>query len=130
VRAQREDYIRPTAPSPTEPEETEMSDTDEVVVVATIVPKAERRDDVRAALTHAIGRTHAEDDGCLLYALHESDSGFCMIEKWATADALKAHSAGPALAELGPVLRDALTGAPEINVFKAVPAGTEQQGRL
>lgn len=51
------------------------------MVVATIIPKPERRDDVRAALIHAIGRTHAEDEGCLLYALHESEAGFCMIEK-------------------------------------------------
>jgi quinol monooxygenase YgiN len=107
-----------------------MSETDEVVVVATITPKPDHRDAVRAALSHAIGRTHAEDSGCLLYALHESETGFCMIEKWATAQDLEAHSSGAALAELGPVLQDALVSPPDVQVFKGVPAGTEEQGRL
>lgn len=107
-----------------------MSDTDEVVVVATIIPKPEHRDDVRAALRHAIGRTHAEDEGCLLYALHESDTGFCMIEKWATASSLEVHGTGAAITELLEALRDALVEAPDIQVFKAVPAGTAEQGRL
>jgi quinol monooxygenase YgiN len=107
-----------------------MSQADEVVVVATIIPRPDRRDDVRAALSRAIGRTHAEDQGCLLYALHESETGFCMIEKWATAGDLEVHRTGAALTELGPVLRDALAGAPDVQVFKAVPAGTEKQGRL
>jgi quinol monooxygenase YgiN len=107
-----------------------MSRADEVVVVATIIPKSEHRDEVRAALVHAIARVHAEDEGCLLYSLNESDGGFCMVEKWASADALEAHSAGPAIAELGPALADGLAAAPDIQVFKAVPAGTEEQGRL
>ena len=107
-----------------------MPQADEVVMVATIIPKPERRDDVRAALIHAIGRTHAEDEGCLLYALHESEGGFCMIERWASADALKVHGTGPAITELGPTLSDGLASAPDLQVYKAVPAGTEGQGRL
>lgn len=107
-----------------------MSEPDEVVVVATIVPRPERRDDVRAALSHAVGRTHAEDHGCLLYALHESENGFCMIEKWATARDLEVHGTGSAITELGAALHDALVEAPDVRVFKAVPAGTEEQGRL
>jgi len=107
-----------------------MSRADEVVVVAAIIPKPERRDDVRAALIHAIGRTHAEDEGCLLYALHESEGGFCMIEKWASADALKVHGTGAAISELGSTLSDGLASAPDLQVYTAVPAGTEEQGRL
>jgi quinol monooxygenase YgiN len=103
---------------------------DEVIVVATIVPKPEHRDEVRAAFTRAIARTHAEDQGCLLFALHESDAGFCMIEKWATAKDLEAHGSGPAIKELGPALRTGLAAAPNVQVFKAVPAGTETQGRV
>jgi quinol monooxygenase YgiN len=107
-----------------------VSEADEVVVVATIIPKPERRDDVRAALVHAIGRTHAEDEGCLLYALHESEGGFCMIEKWTSADALKAHGTGAAITELGGTLSDGLARAPELQVYTAVAAGTEEQGAL
>jgi quinol monooxygenase YgiN len=107
-----------------------MSPADEVVVVATIIPKPEHRDEVRAAFTHAIGRVHGEDQGCLLYALHESEAGFCLIEKWATAKDLEVHGTGAALAELGPKLRDALARPADVQVFKAVLAGTEKQGRL
>src|ERR1700722_13005145 len=104
-----------------------MSEADEVVVVATIIPKPERRDEVRSALIHAIGRTHVEDEGCLLYALHESEGGFCMIERWSSADALGVHGTGPAITELGPTLADALASPADIQVYKAVPAGTEEQ---
>jgi quinol monooxygenase YgiN len=107
-----------------------MSQADEVVVVATITPKPEHRDAVRAAFSRAIARTHAEDQGCLLFALHESEAGFCMIEKWATAKDLEVHGTGGAIAELGPVLREGLAARPDVKVFKAVPAGTEEQGRV
>jgi quinol monooxygenase YgiN len=107
-----------------------MSQADEVVVVATIIPLPEHRDVVRAALSHAIGRVHAEDTGCLLYALHESETGFCMLEKWATAGDLETHGAGAAITELNQALRDTLAGAPDVQVFTAIAAGTEKQGRL
>ena len=107
-----------------------MSDTDEVVVVATIVPQAEHRKDVRKALTHAIDRVHDEDEGCLLYALHESPEAFVMIEKWSSAETLKAHSQSPAYQELGGALGSRLAGAPEVKFLTAIPAGTDRQGAL
>jgi quinol monooxygenase YgiN len=84
---------------------------------------------VRTALTRAVSRTHSEA-GCLLYALHESEQSFCMIERWATAHDLEVHGTGVAITELGETLRDRLTGPADVQVFKAVAAGTEQQGRL
>jgi len=107
-----------------------MSDTDEVVVVATIVPQAEHRDDVRNAFTHAIERVHVEDEGCLLYALHENPDGFVMIEKWASSDALKAHSQSEAFQELTGAFGGWLAGAPVVTVLSAIPAGSEEQGAL
>ncbi|MFE2749550.1 hypothetical protein ACFXKX_35420 [Streptomyces scopuliridis] len=44
-----------------------------VVVVVTIIPVPEHRSEVIAALERAINRAHVEDEGCLLYALHEGD---------------------------------------------------------
>jgi quinol monooxygenase YgiN len=110
--------------------EIEMSQADEVVVVATIIPRPEHRDAVRVALIHAIGRTHAEDQGCLLYALHESEGSLCMVEKWETASDLERHGAGAAIAELGEGLRERLLDPIDVQIFKAVPAGTEEQGHL
>ena len=48
----------------------------EVVVVATIRPLPEHRAEVIAAMEKVIADVHAHDDGCLLYALHEGDTGW------------------------------------------------------
>ena len=69
-----------------------------VVVVATIRPLPDRRAEVIAAIEATIAQVHAEDDGCLLYALHEGPDRLVMIEKWESADALKAHAASPHMA--------------------------------
>jgi quinol monooxygenase YgiN len=107
-----------------------MSDTGEVVVVATIVPQAEQREDVKEALTHAIRRVHNEDEGCLLYALHENPDGFVMIEKWKDAETLKAHSQSEGFLELQGALKGRLAGAPEVKFLTPLPAGTDGQGTL
>jgi quinol monooxygenase YgiN len=60
-----------------------------VVVVATIVPRPEYRDEVIATITETVARVH-EEDGCELYALHQADDRLMMVEKWASADALRA----------------------------------------
>jgi quinol monooxygenase YgiN len=101
-----------------------------VVVVATIRPLPEHRAEVIAAFEKAIAAVHADDAGCLLYALHEADDRLVMIEKWASQDALDAHSRGTALAELGPALAGKTEGRSDIQVLCPRPAGTPEQGTL
>ncbi len=72
-----------------------------VVVVATIRPLPEHRDEVIAAFTATIPQVHAED-GCELYTLHQAKDRLIMVEKWASAEALSTHSQGAALAALNP----------------------------
>jgi len=100
-----------------------------VVVVATIVPRPEHRDEVIATITETVARVH-EEDGCELYALHQADDRLVMVEKWASADALRAHSQGAALATQGPRLAGKLTGPAEVIVLQAVPAGDPAKGQL
>jgi quinol monooxygenase YgiN len=100
-----------------------------VVVVATIVPLPEHRDEVIAAFKETIGQVHAED-GCELYALHEAKDRLIMIEKWETPEALRVHGKAPALAALGPKLAGKVTGAPEVVVLQQVPAGEPEKGQL
>ena len=100
-----------------------------VVVVATIVPKAEHRDEVIGAFKATIEDVHGED-GCELYALHEAPDRLIMIEKWASADALRVHSKGAALAALNPKLAGRVTGVPEVIVLQQVPAGDLAKGQL
>jgi quinol monooxygenase YgiN len=100
-----------------------------VVVVATIVPLAEHRDEVIAAFKETIEQVHSED-GCELYTLNEAPDRLIMIEKWASPDALRVHSKGAALAALNPKLAGKVAAAPEVIVLQQVPAGDPAKGAL
>ena len=100
-----------------------------VVVVATIVPKPEHRHAVIAALRDTIAQVHGED-GCELYALHEAPDRLIMVEKWASPEAVRAHSKGTALAALNPQLAGKVAGPPEVIVTQPVPAGEPAKGQV
>src|ERR1700722_15661738 len=100
-----------------------------VVVVATIVPLPEHRDEVIATLKETVGQVHAED-GCELYTLNEAADRLVMIEKWATSAALRVHGKAHALAALGPKLGGKVPGPPEVIVLQQVPAGDPEKGQL
>jgi quinol monooxygenase YgiN len=100
-----------------------------VVVVATIVPVAEHRDAVIAAFKEVIEQVHGED-GCELYSLNEAPDRLIMIEKWASPEALAAHSKGANLAALNPRLAGKVAGRPEVIVLQQVPAGDSVKGAL
>ena len=100
-----------------------------VVVVATIKPLPEHRDEVIAVFTETIARVHAED-GCELYALQQADDRLIMVEKWASQAALDAHSRGAALAGLNPRLAGKVAGPAEVIVLHPVPAGDPAKGQL
>ena len=100
-----------------------------VVVVATIVPLPEHREEVIAALTEAIDQVH-DEDGCELYSLHEAPDRLIMIEKWASRQALDTHSTAPNLAVLGPKLVGKVAAAPEVIVLQPVPAGDPAKGAV
>jgi quinol monooxygenase YgiN len=53
-----------------------------------------------------------------------------MVEKWASAEALDAHSKGAALVELNKGLAGKLAGATDVQVLQPHPAGTPQQGTV
>jgi quinol monooxygenase YgiN len=100
-----------------------------VVVVATIRPLPEHRDEVIAAFSAVIGQVHAED-GCELYALNQTGDRLIMIEKWASREALATHSKGANLAALNPQLAGKVAGPPEVIVLDAVPVGDPAKGQV
>jgi quinol monooxygenase YgiN len=100
-----------------------------VVVVATVFPAPGRADDVRAALLRAIPRVHAEE-GCEIYALHESDDRLVLVEKWTSSNALATHAAAEALADLRRELAGITTGDLDIQHLTPVPAGASAQGAM
>ena len=101
-----------------------------VTVIATICPVPEHRAEVIAALEKAIADVHAQDEGCLLYALQEGDDRLIMVEKWSDAAALDAHSRGAAVLELNKALDGKLTTPTDVQVLSPHPAGTPEQGQL
>jgi len=77
-----------------------------------------------------VARVHAEDEGCELYALHENDDRFVMLEKWASPEALAAHARSPAFAELASRLEGKLDAELDVQVLQPRPAGTAGRGLL
>jgi quinol monooxygenase YgiN len=100
-----------------------------VVVVATIVPKPEHRNEVIAAFRDTIAQVHGED-GCELYALHEAPDRLIVVEKWASSEALRTHGKGAAIAALNPQLAGKVAGPPEVIVTQPVPAGDPDKGQV
>ena len=100
-----------------------------VVVVATLPIKPGSADAVREASTRAIAAVHNEP-GCDLYALHEGANVFVLVEQWADDDALKTHSAAPAVTAMFGEIGEHLDGAPDIRILQAVPAGDPAKGSL
>ena len=100
-----------------------------VVVVATITPLPEHIDAVREAILAAVPAVHAEP-GCELYALHQGDGEFVMVERWADADALRVHGKADALTTLGAALAGKVVGPPEVKRLAPVPAGDATMGAV
>ncbi len=100
-----------------------------LVVVATIVPKPEHRDEVVAAFRDAIAQVHSEE-GCELYALHDAPDRLIIVEKWSSPEAFRAHSKSPALSALNPKLAGKVAGPPEVIVTQPVAAGDPAKGQL
>jgi quinol monooxygenase YgiN len=100
-----------------------------VVVVATITPKPDEVDAVREAILTAVPKVHAEP-GCELYALHEGDGSFVMVERWESPEALKVHGRAEALTTLGGVIADKLAAPLDVRRLSPVPAGEPAKGAL
>ena len=100
-----------------------------VVVVATITPLPGEVDAVREAILAAVPAVHAEP-GCELYALHEADGEFVLVERWESADALRVHGRAEALTTLGGQLAGKVAGAPDVKRLTPVPAGDAAKGAV
>jgi quinol monooxygenase YgiN len=100
-----------------------------VVVVATITPKADQVDAVREAILATVPQVHAEP-GCELYALHEGDGSFVMVERWESPEALKVHGRAEALTTLGGAIADKLAAPVDVRRLAPVPAGEPAKGAL
>ncbi len=104
--------------------------SDAVIVTAYFRPRPETRDQVLAALRPAIEAVHQEQ-GCLLYAIHDApDGSIVMIEKWASVAELDEHGSGEAVRALSDVLPSLLAEPVEVTRLKPLPVGRIEQGAL
>ena len=102
-----------------------------VVIVATLFPASEHRDEVVAALETAAAKVQAAEDGTQLYAMHEGPDGrIVMIEKYADDAAFSAHRGGAGLAGLVTALDGKLSAPMDVQVLTPHPAGSEEKGTL
>ncbi|GAA3636228.1 putative quinol monooxygenase [Microbacterium awajiense] len=96
-----------------------MNPNDEVAVVAVIHPHPDRLDDAKAAVSAALDAVRAED-GCLQYDPHLADDGtIIMVERWASREALAAHSAGAPVTLLLERLEDLVTAPVGVTIAEA-----------
>jgi quinol monooxygenase YgiN len=100
------------------------------VIVATIIPKPGEREGLISAIEKVIARVHAEDAGCELYSLNEGKDRLVFVEKWASSDAMKAHGASSALAELTAALDGRIEGELDVQVLRPHPAGDPVLGAV
>jgi quinol monooxygenase YgiN len=100
----------------------------EVVVVATLQPKGGERQFIIDTFTRVAPRVHAEDSGCLLYALHDAgqDGPLVIIEKWSSPERLAEHAKSPAMRELGQGFAGRLAAAPTVVRTTPVPVNGSQ----
>jgi quinol monooxygenase YgiN len=100
-------------------------------VVAEIGIADGKRDEALAALQTLCEATHANDEGCLLYALQldpADESRVFFIEKWDSAEALQKHGATDHIKALGE--SGTLAGAPSITVLRQANFGDASKGSL
>jgi quinol monooxygenase YgiN len=73
-------------------------------------------------------RVYAEEAGVQLFAAHEPDEGFVLIEKWASNDSRQAHINGDAITEFREVLFPSLIKPAEMHVLNLSLLATSQRG--
>jgi quinol monooxygenase YgiN len=100
-----------------------------VVVLVTVFPAPEHRDEVVAAFEAAITRVHQEP-GVEVYALHEGPDRLVMIEKYKSAEARAEHAKRPALTDLLSTLDGKLSSRLDVQVLTPHPFGDSQNGAV
>ena len=88
----------------------------QVRVIARIVAKVGREDELKAVLRGMIAPTHAEP-GQKAYDLFQSDDPrrFYFVETWASQEAFDFHAATPHFQALGPAIEPLTEGPVELN---------------
>ena len=106
----------------------------EIVGVVHVRAAEGRADEVVAAFTTCIEKTH-EEEGCLAYALHRDTADpnhFVLVERWRSQEDLDAHMTQPYVADLFAAAGapGVLAAAPELALLAPMGVGTAAKGSL
>lgn len=103
-----------------------------VVAVATLTPQPGKTDELVQALSTLVEQVHANEEGCLLYALHRHPDGerLVMVEKYTGPDAVKAHRGSDHFKAAGAALAGLLAAPPEVVALEPVPLGDPAKGEV
>jgi quinol monooxygenase YgiN len=104
----------------------------DVVALATLTPAPGKTEELVAAMTSLIEQVHANEPGCLLYALHRHPDGesLVMVEKYTGPDAVAAHRASDHFKAAGKALAGLLAVAPEVIALEPVVVGDPDKGAV
>ncbi len=104
----------------------------EIVAIATLTPLPGKTDELVTAMKDLIAQVHANEDGCLLYAMHRHPDGerVVMVEKYTGPEAVKAHRGSEHVKAAGAALGALLAGPPEVLGLEPVPAGDATKGTV
>lgn len=101
-----------------------------VIVTAIFHPAEGKKDQLIEALQATMPAVH-EEDGCLLYAIHDAEDGtVTMIEKWTSAESLSAHSQGSAVGALGKAVEPFISEPTTVTTMTPITAGSAERGLL
>lgn len=106
----------------------------EIVGIVHIRAAQGKVDEVVAAFTTCIGKTH-EEEGCLAYALHRDSndpSHLVLIERWRSQEDLDAHMTKPYIADLFAVVGTPgmLAAAPDLTFATSMGVGSPDKGSI
>ena len=95
-----------------------------LIVTGSVTARPDTIDELLAISLEHVRRSRAEP-GCLVHSVHrdvEDELRLVFLERWADADALRAHFAVPASNEFVRAARALAAGATAIEIFEATPA--------
>lgn len=104
----------------------------EVVVVVRLRTHADDAATFEHELRELVRRTHSEP-GCLLFAMHQcadDETDFCVVERWASRDALDEHFASEHVRAYLASTQDLLAAPMELTIYEARPEGEPSKGVL
>jgi quinol monooxygenase YgiN len=99
-----------------------------VVVVATLIPKPGRLQDVIDGFEAVNALVH-DEQGCELYAAHTDGERVVMVERWTTEADLDAHATGAPIEELHRLHGDAVESV-EVLRLENLPFGQPDKATI